>query len=138
MAVLCCTLCFIWDLVYCVIYVSTQVMFYLHHMNYLFPIFLIVNLSAKSPIIIHVDWTSYPLQSIYFSFSDQLPSWVIFLIPILSNDIELNPGNDLNKGFISLCTWNLNTINVFLYWKLTMHCITMILFPCVKLVLITP
>ena len=80
-------------------------------MNYLFLILLIVNLSANSPIIIYVDWTSYPLQSIYFSFSDQLPSWVIFLILILSNDIELNPGDHLNKGFLSLCTWNLNTIS---------------------------
>ena len=69
------------------------------------PIFFIVNLSVNTPVLAHVDWTLYPRQTLFFSFSEDLPSWVIFLVLILSDDIELNPGDYWNKGFLSFCTW---------------------------------
>ena len=43
--------------------------------------------------------TLFSTLSLYFSFSDLLPSWVIFLVIMLSNDIELNHGDYLNKRF---------------------------------------
>ena len=35
--------------------------------------------------------------------------WVIFLLIILSNDVEINPGDFIN-GFFSFCNWNLNSL----------------------------
>ena len=92
---------------YCAIYVSVNLIFSLYQRNFMLPIFFIVNLSVNT----HVDWTLYPLQTLLFSFSDDLPFWVTILVLILSNDIELNPGDYLNKGFLSFCTWNLNTVS---------------------------
>ena len=38
-----------------------------------------------------------------------LPSWVIFIRPILANDIELNPG-DFSNSFFTFCNWNVNSL----------------------------
>ena len=37
------------------------------------------------------------------------PLWVHFLKILLSNDVELNPG-DLHKTFLSFCNWNINSL----------------------------
>ena len=37
------------------------------------------------------------------------PTWVILLKLVLSVDIEKNPG-DFKNGFLSFCTWNLNSL----------------------------
>ena len=36
--------------------------------------------------------------------------WLPFLLIILSNDIELNPGQNFNHSFLSVITWNLNSL----------------------------
>ena len=66
-----------------------------------------------------------------------LITFLSFLL-ILSNDVELNPGpkNDNSKRNFSIAHWNLNSIAaqnfVKLSQKLTIHCIAMILFVCLR------
>ena len=33
------------------------------------------------------------------------------LVLLLSNDIELNPGDEFHDGFLSFCNWNLNSLS---------------------------
>ena len=47
--------------------------------------------------------------SLYIRMFLLLPSWLIFIRIILSNDIETNPG-DLRQGFFTFCNWNLNSL----------------------------
>ena len=51
--------------------------------------------------------------------------WVPFLVIILSNDIELNPGpphmnNNFSGGFLSFCNWNLNTLSKDDFYRITL------------------
>ena len=36
--------------------------------------------------------------------------WLPFILIILSNDIELNPGQNIHHNFLSVMTWNLNSL----------------------------
>ena len=49
--------------------------------------------------------------------------WVPFLLIALSNDIELNPGDqhaDISSGFFSFCNWNLNTLSKDDFYRITL------------------
>ena len=96
---------------YYFVYLSTQLLLYLCYRKLILAICLTINLAVNPSVIMYIDWTVYPLQSLVLSMSNDLASWVILLVHILSNDIELSPGDYLNKGFLSFCTWNLNTLS---------------------------
>ena len=38
------------------------------------------------------------------------PIWVPFLLILLSNDVELNPGDHYHESFFSFINWNLNSL----------------------------
>ena len=37
--------------------------------------------------------------------------WVSFMVLILSNDVEFNPGDLLREGFLSVINWNTNSLS---------------------------
>ena len=47
--------------------------------------------------------------SLLITIFQMLPSWIIFIRIILSNDVETNPG-DFSNSFFTFCNWNLNSI----------------------------
>ena len=44
------------------------------------------------------------------AFSRNVPKWLPFLLILLANDIELNPGPPLQNQFLSFMNWNLNSL----------------------------
>ena len=58
-----------------------------------------------------MNWKLLNLNIIPRSFHYDFASWVTFLVLILSNDIELNPGDYIRNGFLSFCNWNINTLS---------------------------
>ena len=44
------------------------------------------------------------------ALSRNVPKWLPFLLILLANDIELNPGPPLRNKFISFMNWNLNSL----------------------------
>ena len=51
------------------------------------------------------------IDTVTFSCYHDLPMWVSFLVLILSNDVELNPGYWLRESFLSFCNWNNNSLS---------------------------
>ena len=90
---------------------STQCLLRSHYSNLTLPICLIINFAFNPPLIIHLYWNLYPIQSVFVSIYYDFASWVLFIVLLLSNDIELNPGDHLTNGLFSFCNWNLNTLS---------------------------
>ena len=79
----------------------------------------------------------HPLTCFLLHSHINFSTWISVLIPMLSNDVELNPGNYMNNGFLSVCngisTRYLKIIsNVSLFSRPTIRYMIMILFLCVK------
>ena len=49
-------------------------------------------------------------QSICFSLAKYQPSWLSVLLILLANDIEIQPGPENCKNFLSFMNWNLNSL----------------------------
>ena len=52
-----------------------------------------------------------PISTILQTAHHNFPTWMSILVLVLSNDIELNPGNEFHDGFLSFCNWNLNSLS---------------------------
>ena len=73
-------------------------------------LFLIINFKAIPPKVTCTNWKTLNLNIIRISLHYDSANWVAFLVLIVSNDIELNPGDYLRNGFLSFCNWNINTL----------------------------
>ena len=58
-----------------------------------------------------MNWELLNLNIIPIYLHYDFASWVAFFVLILNNDIELNPGDYLRNGFLSFCSWNINTLS---------------------------
>ena len=86
--------------------------------------FLTLIVIHEPPLLYHANWETDPFKLLVSSSFNDFPFWVSLLALILSNDVELNPGDHLNKGFLSFCNWNINSLskmilNEYPFLKLT-------------------
>ena len=66
---------------------------HLHLNRKLLVLFLISNLTVNPPFILYATWMTDPITLFLHTCHHDFPNWVCFLVPKLSNDIELNPGD---------------------------------------------
>ena len=91
----------------------------------IFKIVLFFNLFTCLYTPITLQWLAYIIKFSNLAIGLKSTIWIPFLLLILSNDIEVNPGpmaraNNFDSGFLSFCNWNLNTLSKEDFYRITL------------------
>ena len=81
------------------------------HSNKVLAILIFFNLTVQPPIVFCDSMLIKPLWTVLNSSYYDFPTWVSLLVLLLSNDIEINPGDRFREGFLSFCNWNINSLS---------------------------